>query len=48
LKADQRIAEAVQQARNGLDELVDDVLDNFLNPQSRAEEAERSHGVTVR
>jgi hypothetical protein len=48
LKADQGIADAVQQVRDGLDELVDDVLDRFLNPQSWAEEAERSSRVTVR
>jgi DNA invertase Pin-like site-specific DNA recombinase len=45
LKADQGIAEAVQQVRDGLDELVDDVLDRFLNPQSWLEESERSDRV---
>jgi len=48
LKADQGIADAVQQVRDGLDELVDDVLDRFLNPQSWAEEAERPSRVMVR
>jgi len=48
LKADQGIAEAVQQVRDGLDDLVDDVLDKFLNPQSWVEEAERSDRVRVR
>jgi hypothetical protein len=47
LKADQGIAEAVQQVRDGLDELVDDVLDRFLNPESWAEEMDRSGRVTV-
>ncbi len=48
LKADQGIAEAVQQVRDGLDDLVDDVLDKFLNPQSWVEEAARSERVRVR
>ena len=48
LKADQGIAEAVQQVRDGLDDLVDDVLDKFLNPQSWVEEAERSDRVRAR
>ena len=48
LKADQGIAEAVQQVRDGLDELVDDVLDKFLNPQSWVEEAGRSERVRGR
>jgi DNA invertase Pin-like site-specific DNA recombinase len=42
LKADQGIAEAVQQVRDGLDDVVDDVLDKFLNPESWVQEAERS------
>ena len=45
LKADQGIAEAVQQVRDGLDELVDDVLDRFLNPRSWLEETEMSDRV---
>ena len=48
LKADQGITEAVQQVRDGLDEIVDDVLDKFLNPERWVEEAERSDGVGVR
>jgi hypothetical protein len=48
LKADQGIAEAVQQVRDGLDDLVDDVLDKSLNPQSWVEEAERSERVRAR
>lgn len=48
LKADQGIAEAVQQVRDGLDDIVDDVLDQFLNPERWVEEAERSDRVRVR
>ena len=48
LKADQGIAEAVQQVRDGLDEIVDDVLDKFLNPERWVEESERSDRVGVR
>lgn len=48
LKADQGITEAVQQVRDGLDEIVDDVLDKFLNPERWVEEAERSDRVGVR
>ncbi len=47
MKADQGIAEAVQQVRDGLDDLVYDVIDKFLNPVSRMEEAERPDQVRV-
>jgi hypothetical protein len=48
LKADQGIAEAVQQVRDGLDDLVDDVLDQFLNPVRWVEEAQKSEQVRGR
>ena len=45
MKVDQGIAEAVQQVRDGLDDLVDGVLDQFLNPGSWVEEAARQEPV---
>lgn len=40
MKSDQGVADAVQQVRDGLDELVDGVINQFLNPEAWAEESE--------
>jgi hypothetical protein len=39
IKEEQGIAEAVQAVRDGLDELVDDVIDRMINPERWREQA---------
>ena len=41
IKEEQGITESVQSVRDGLDSIVDDILDKFLNPKRWADEAER-------
>ena len=41
IKREQGIAESVQAVRDGLDNIVDDILDRFLNPERWAEEAKK-------
>ena len=41
IKQDHGIADAVQQVRDGLDDVVDEVLDKMLNPDRWAQEYER-------
>ena len=41
IKEEQGITESVQSVRNGLDSIVDDILDKFLNPERWANEAEK-------
>ena len=41
IKEEQGIAESVQAVRDGLDSIVDDVLDKFINPERWANEAEK-------
>jgi len=41
IKEEQGITESVQSVRDGLDSLVDDILDKFLNPKRWADEAEK-------
>ena len=41
IKQEQGLAEAVKSMRDGLDEMVDDVLDRMINPQRWKEEAEQ-------
>lgn len=38
IKQEQGITEAVKSVRDGLDEVVDDVLDRMINPESREEQ----------
>jgi len=40
IKEEQGITESVQAVRDGLDELVDDVIDRIVNPERWKEEAE--------
>jgi hypothetical protein len=40
IKQEQGIAEAVQSVRDGLDKIVDDVIDKIVNPERWQEEAE--------
>ena len=40
IKQEQGIAEAVQSVRDGLDKIVDDVIDKIVNPEKWQEEAE--------
>lgn len=40
IKEEQGITESVRAVRDGLDELVDDVIDRFLNPESWQNETE--------
>ena len=42
IKAEQGIVESVQSVRDGLDEIVDDVLDRIINPERWAEEEGQS------
>jgi hypothetical protein len=39
IKCEQGLSDAVQQVRDGLDDLVDDVIDRFLNPERWLQEA---------
>ena len=41
IKEEQGIVESVRSVRDGLDEIVDDVLDRMINPQRWKEEAEQ-------
>ena len=41
IKREQGIVESVRSVRDGLDEIVDDVLDRMINPQRWKEEAEQ-------
>jgi len=41
IKQEQGIVESVRSVRDGLDEIVDDVLDRMINPQRWKEEAEQ-------
>ena len=41
IKEEQGITESVQAVRDGLDELVDDVIDRMVNPERWREEAEQ-------
>jgi len=41
IKEEQGITESVQSVREGLDSLVDDLLDKFLNPERWAKGAEK-------
>ncbi len=42
IKAEQGIVESVKSVRDGLDEIVDDVLDRIINPERWAEEEGQS------
>ena len=42
IKQDNDIAESVRSVRDGLDNAVDDILDNFLNPDKWLNSAEES------
>ena len=41
IKQEQGIVESVRSVRDGLDEVVDDVLDRMINPEKWREEAEK-------
>jgi hypothetical protein len=41
IKAEQGITESVQAVRDGLDQIVDDVIDRIVNPERWREEARR-------
>ena len=41
IKEEQDITESVQAVRDGLDEIVDDVIDRMVNPERWREEAEQ-------
>jgi len=41
IKKEQGITESVQAVRDGLDEIVDDVIDRMVNPERWREEAEQ-------
>ena len=41
IKEEHGVTEAVQQVRDGLDELVDDVVDRMINPERWREEVAR-------
>lgn len=42
IKQEQGIAESVQAVRDGLDKIVDDVIDKIVNPERWQEEAEEN------
>jgi len=42
IKREQGIAESVQAVRDGLDKIVDDVIDKIVNPERWQEEAEEN------
>jgi len=49
IKEEQGITEAVRSVRDGLDELVDDVIDRLINPEKWQEETEeRGNGKQTR
>ena len=41
MKEEQGVSDAVKQVRDGLDDLVDDVLDQIINPERWKEEAKQ-------
>ena len=41
IKEEQGIIESVKSVRDGLDEVVDDILDSMINPEKWRQEAER-------
>lgn len=43
IKEEQGITESVQAVRDGLDEIVDDVIDRMVNPERWKEEAEEGN-----
>lgn len=43
IKAEQGITESVQAVRDGLDQIVDDVIDRIANPERWREEARRQN-----
>lgn len=47
IKVELGIAESVKAVRDGLDKVVDDVIDNILNPERWAQQGQRSvsHGA---
>jgi len=45
IKAEQGITESVQAVRDGLDEIVDGVIDRMVNPERWHEEAKESMPV---
>jgi hypothetical protein len=46
IKEEQGISESVKSVRDGLDDIVDDVIDRFINPEEWQKEAE-SEGSTA-
>ena len=48
LKMEQGIGEAVRSVRDGLDSLVDDIVDTMAHPQWWIEEAERRRNIARR
>ena len=42
IKNEQGVAQSVQAVREGLDEIVDDVLDKLINPESWADRSEKN------
>lgn len=48
IKQEQGITDTVQQVRDGLDDVVDEVLDTMLNPERWAEEEEYERRETSR
>ncbi len=47
IKAEHGVADAVQNVRDGLDEIVDDVIDKIINPERWAEEYEQQRISSV-
>ena len=45
IKEEQGITESVQAVRDGLDEIVDDVIDRMVNPERWREEVEQEEAV---
>jgi len=48
IKREQGIVESVKSVRDGLDEIVDDVLDRMINPQRWEEEANKGLRDAIR
>lgn len=48
MKKEQGISESVKSVRDGLDDLVDDVLDRMVNPERWKEEAEQKRNIARR
>ena len=48
IKREQGIVESVKSVRDGLDEIVDDVLDRMINPQRWEEEADKGLRDAIR